>query len=161
MNNFCLDAKHPFQYFRSVKLAHYCTCFFDADVQFCLPSFVNEMPRYRYLNFCYCFSRTPLTWREHCFACLDRHMVSIFVVLIFISATEHASGNLSRACWRPFWAKSSCTRLSANSRRCTLQSPFFSHKTHFSILLYPLATQSVIASSKQSAQWHRSEHIYI
>ena len=34
-------------------------------------------------------------------------MVSVFVVLILISATEHASENLSRACWRPFWVESS------------------------------------------------------
>ena len=34
-------------------------------------------------------------------------MVSVFVVLIFIPATEHASENLSRACWRPFWVESS------------------------------------------------------
>ena len=33
-------------------------------------------------------------------------MISVFVVLIFILATEHASENLSRACWRPFWVES-------------------------------------------------------
>ena len=72
---------------------------------FCLPSLVNETPRY--LNFSDCFSGTPSIWREHCFGCLDRHMVSVFVELIFIPATEHASENLSRACWRPFWVESS------------------------------------------------------
>ena len=51
-------------------------------------------------------------------------MVSVFV-LIFIPATEHASANLSRACWRPFWVESSSTRSSANNRRCTVQSPIF------------------------------------
>ena len=81
---------------------------------FCLPSLVNETPRY--LNFSDCFSGTPSIWREHCFGCLDRHMVSVFVVLIFIPATEHASENLSRACWRPFWVESSNTRSSANNR---------------------------------------------
>ena len=90
---------------------------------FCLPSLVNETPRY--LNFSDCFSGTPSVWREHCFGCLDRHMVSVFVVLIFILATEHASENLSRACWRPFWVESSSTRLSANNRRCTVHSPIF------------------------------------
>ena len=88
---------------------------------FCLPSLVNETPRY--LNFSDCFSGTPSIWREHCFGCLDRHMV--FVVLIFIPATEHASENLSRACWRLFWVESSSTRSSANNRRCTVQSPIF------------------------------------
>ena len=52
-------------------------------------------------------------------------MVSVFVVLIFIPATEHASENLSRACWRPFWVESSSTRSSANNRRCTVHSPIF------------------------------------
>ena len=52
-------------------------------------------------------------------------MVSAFVVLIFIPATEHASENLSRACWRPFWVESSCARSSANNRRCTVHSPIF------------------------------------
>ena len=55
---------------------------------FCLPSLVNETPRY--LNFSDCFSGTPSICREHCFGCLDRHMVSVFVELIFIPATEHA-----------------------------------------------------------------------
>ena len=50
-------------------------------------------------------------------------MVSVFVVLIFIRATEHASENLSIACWRPFWVESSSTRSSANNRRRTVQSP--------------------------------------
>ena len=53
---------------------------------FYLPSLVNETPRY--LNFSDCFSGTPLIWREHCFGGLDRHMVSVFVVLIFIPATK-------------------------------------------------------------------------
>ena len=90
---------------------------------FCLLSLVHETPRY--LNFSDCFSGTPSIWREHCFGCLDRHMVSVFVVLIFIPATEHASENLSRACWRPFWVESSSTRSSANYRRCTVHSPIF------------------------------------
>ena len=51
---------------------------------FCLPSLVNETPRY--LNFSDCFSGTPSIWREHCFGCLDRHIVSVFVVLVFIPA---------------------------------------------------------------------------
>ena len=88
---------------------------------FCLPSFVNETPRY--LSFSDCFSGTPSIWREHCFGCLDRRMVSVFVVLIFIPATEHASENLSRACWIPFWVESSSTRSSANNKRCKVQSP--------------------------------------
>ena len=54
---------------------------------FCLPSLVNETPGY--LNFSDCFSGTPSIWREHCFGCLDRHMVAVFVLLIFIPATEH------------------------------------------------------------------------
>ena len=90
---------------------------------FCLPSLVNETPRY--LNFSDCFSGTPSIWREHCYGCLDRHMVSVFVKLIFISATEHASENPSRACWRPFWVESSSTRSSANNRRGTVHSPIF------------------------------------
>ena len=64
---------------------------------FYLPSLVNETPRY--LNFSDCFSSTPSIWREHCFGCQDRHMVSVFVVLVFNLASEHASENLSRACW--------------------------------------------------------------
>ena len=77
-----------------------------------------------YLNFSDCFSGTPSIWREHCFGCLDRHMVSVFVVLIFIPATEHAFENLSRACWRPFWVtESSSTRSSANNIGRTVQSP--------------------------------------
>ena len=52
-------------------------------------------------------------------------MVSVFVVLIFIPATEHASENLSRAYWKPFWVESSSTKSSANNRRCTVQSPIF------------------------------------
>ena len=90
---------------------------------FCLPSLVNET--LRYLNFSDCFSGTPSIWREHYFGCLDRHMISVFVVLIFNPATEHASKNLSRACWRPFWVESSSTRSSANNRRCTVRSPIF------------------------------------
>ena len=90
---------------------------------FCLPSIVKKTPRY--LNFSGCFSGTLSIWREHCFGCLDRHMVSVFVVLIFIPATEHASENLSRACWRPFWVESGNTRSSANNRRCAVHSPIF------------------------------------
>ena len=90
---------------------------------FCLSPLVNETPRY--FNFSKCFSGTPPIWREHCFGCLDRHMVSVFVVLIFIPATEHTSVNLSRACWRPFWVESSSTRSSANNRRCTMHSPIY------------------------------------
>ena len=90
---------------------------------FCLPSLVNETSRY--LNFSDCFGGTPSIWTEHCFGCLDRHMVSVFVELIFIPATEHASENLSRACWRPFWVESSSTRSYANNRRCTVHSPIF------------------------------------
>ena len=93
------------------------------DSLFCLPSLVNETPSY--LNFSDCFSGTPSIWKEHCFGCLDRHMVSVFVALIFIPATEHASENLSRACWRPFWVESSSTRSSANNKRCTVHSPIF------------------------------------
>ena len=52
-------------------------------------------------------------------------MVSVLIVLIYISATEHASENLSRACWRPFWVESSSSRSSANNRRCTVHSPIF------------------------------------
>ena len=94
-----------------------------SDSLFCQPSLANETPRY--LNFSDCFSGTPSIWREQCFGCLDRHMVSVFVELIFISAIEHASENLSRACWRPFWVESSSTRSSANNRRCTVHSPIF------------------------------------
>ena len=90
---------------------------------FCLPSLVNETPRY--LNFPDCFSGTPSIWREHRFGCLDRHMVSVFIVLTFIPSTEHAYENLSRACRRPFWVESSSTRSSANNRRCTVHSPIF------------------------------------
>ena len=90
---------------------------------FCLPSVVIETPKY--LNFSDCFSGTPSIWREHSFGCLDRHMVYVFVVLIFIPATEHASENLSRACWRPFWVESSSTRSSVNNTRCTVHSPIF------------------------------------
>ena len=92
-----------------------------SNMQFCLPSLVNETPMY--LNFSDCFSGTPPFWRELCFGRLDRHMVSVFAALIFISATEHASENLSRACWRLFWVESSSTRSSANNRRCTVRSP--------------------------------------
>ena len=94
----CNGAKLPFQYPRPVELAHYCTCFSDADIQFVNLSalFVNETPRY--LNFSDYFSGTPSIWREHCFGCLGRLMVSVFVVLIFISATELAIENLSRTC---------------------------------------------------------------
>ena len=59
---------------------------------------MNKTPRY--FDFSDCFSGTPPTWKEHCFGCVDRHMVSVFVVLIFIAATEHASANPSRACRR-------------------------------------------------------------
>ena len=90
---------------------------------FRLPSLLNQAPRY--LHFSDCFSGTPPIWREHCFGCLDRHMVSVIVVLIFITATEHVSENLSRACWRPFSVESSSTRSSANSRLCTVHSPIF------------------------------------
>ena len=112
----CLGTKLPFQYHRSVELAHYCTCFSDADIQLAILSAVTstgEVPLKQYLGVSftsdsletprYCFSGNPSIRREHCFGCLDRHMVSVFVVLIFIPATEHASENLSRACWRPFW----------------------------------------------------------
>ena len=37
----CLSAKLPFQYHRSVELAHYCTCFSDADIQFAVLSAVT------------------------------------------------------------------------------------------------------------------------
>ena len=84
-----LGAKLPFQYVRSVKLAHYCTCFFVADVQFAV---VNETQKC--LNFPDYFSDTLSTRKEHCFGCLDRHMVSVIVVTIFIPATEHACENL-------------------------------------------------------------------
>ena len=90
---------------------------------FCLPLLVNETPRY--LNFSHCFSGTSSIWRKHCFGRLDRRMVSVFVVLIFIPTTEHASENLSRACWIPFWVESSSTRSSANNRRCIVQSSIF------------------------------------
>ena len=90
---------------------------------FHLPLLVNETPRY--LNFSDCFNGTPSIWKEHCFGCQNRHKVSVFVVLIFIPAIEHASKNLSRACWRPFWVGSSSTRSSANNRHCTVQSPIF------------------------------------
>ena len=102
---------------------------------FCLPSLVNETPRY--LNFSDCFSGTPSIWREHCFGSLDRHMVSVFVELIFIPATEHASENLSRACWRPFWVESSSTRSSANYRRCTVHSPIFTPPQDLLFLTIP------------------------
>ena len=62
---------------------------------FCLPSLVNETPRY--LHFSDCFRGTPPILREHCFGYLDWHMVSVFVVLIFIPAAEHAYESLSRA----------------------------------------------------------------
>ena len=104
---------------------------------FYLPSLVNETPRY--LNFSDCLSGTPSIWREHCFGCLDRHMISIFVVLIFIPATEHASENLSRACWRPFWVESSSTTSSVNNRRCTAQSPIFTPPQD-SLFLFILST---------------------
>ena len=90
---------------------------------FCLPSLVNETSRY--LSFSDCFSSTLSIWREHCFGCLDRHKVSVFVELIFVPATEHAFENLLRACWRTFWVEPSSTRLSGNKRRCTVQSPIF------------------------------------
>ena len=90
---------------------------------FCLRSLVNETPRY--LNFSDCFSDTPSTWTEHCAGFLDRHLVSVFVVLIFIPAAQQAFENLSRACWRPFWVESSSTKSSANNRRCTAQLPIF------------------------------------
>ena len=103
---------------------------------FRLLSLVNKTPRN--LNFSDCFSGTPSIWREHCFGCLDRHMVSVFVVLIFVPATEHASENLSRACWRPFWVESRSTKLSANNRRCMCNHrSFLRHKTHFSLLFCP------------------------
>ena len=57
-----------------------------SNLLFCLPSLVNET--LRYLNLLDCFSGTPPTWRGHCFGCLDRHVVFVFVVLIFIPATH-------------------------------------------------------------------------
>ena len=103
---------------------------------FCLPLLVNETPGY--LNFSDCFSGTPSIWKEHCFGCLDRHMVSVFVVPTFISATEHASENLLKACWRPFWVESSSTRSSANNRRCTVQSPIFTPPQDLLFLNYSI-----------------------
>ena len=38
-------------------------------------------------------------------------MVSVFVVEIFISSTEHASENLARRCWRSFWVEASSTKI--------------------------------------------------
>ena len=90
---------------------------------FCLPPLVNETPKY--LNFSDCFSGTPPIWREHCFGSLHRHMISVFVVLIFIPAKEYASENLLRACRIPFWVESSSTISSANNRRCTVQLRVF------------------------------------
>ena len=86
-----------------------------SNLLFCLLSLVNETPRY--LNFSDCFIGNSSRRREQSFSCLDRNMVFVFVVLIFIPATEHAFENLSRACWRPFWVKSSSTRSFANYRR--------------------------------------------
>ena len=78
----------------------------------------------RYLNVS-CFSNISPTWREHWFGCLDRHVVSVWVVLIFIPVKHHESENLSRAFWRSFWVESNSTKPSANNRRYTVQSPIF------------------------------------
>ena len=67
-----------------------------SNLLFSLLSLVNETSRY--LNFSDCFNGTPPTGREHCFGCQYRCMLSVFVVLIFVLATQHASENLSRAC---------------------------------------------------------------
>ena len=61
-------------------------------------------------------------------------MVSLFVILIFIPATEHAFENLSRACWRPFWAETSSTRSFANNSCCTVQSPIFTAPQNLTFL---------------------------
>ena len=90
---------------------------------FCLPSLVKETSRC--LNFSNCFSGAPPNWKEHCCVCLDRHMVFVLVVLIFIPAAQHASENLSRDWWRSFWVKSISTKSFANHRHCTVQSLIF------------------------------------
>ena len=107
---FCLGAKLPFQYHRSVELGHRCIAFpkrISKWLSF-LASLVNEPPRYS--NF---FYRLLVILRQvgvsHSFGCQYRHMVSVFLKLIFIQTTEHASENLLRACWRPFWIESRST----------------------------------------------------
>ena len=62
---------------------------------------MNETPRF--FNLSDCFRDTPPTRRGHCFGCLDGNMVSVFVVLIFVPATEHENENLLRSYYIPYF----------------------------------------------------------
>ena len=59
-------------------------CFSNADIHFIILSVITP----RYLNFSDCCGVTPLTQSLDCLGCLNRHMVYVFFVLIFIPAAQ-------------------------------------------------------------------------
>ena len=86
-----------------------------------LPSLIITTPRY--LNFSTCCSGLPFTCSVHCLGLLERHNISVYLVLIFIPARLHAAENRPKECWRPCWEDASSTKSSAKSNRLTLQLP--------------------------------------
>ena len=64
----------------------------------CLPSLKNITPRY--LNFSAAEELLHFFGKNTEQGCLDMHIISVLAVLIFISASKHASENRSNAYWK-------------------------------------------------------------
>ena len=86
----------------------------------CLPSLRNMTPRY--LNFSAAEDLLHLFGKSTGQGCLDMHIISVLAILIFISASKHASENRSNTFWKLLLIEHSNAKSSANSRRQTLHS---------------------------------------
>ena len=113
----------------NIKLAHYCTYFSNTCIQFVVLSTITRecdskiLKLFRRLESCVCQSTLTICFEKHWTGCLDKHIISVLALLIFISGSKHASENRSSAYWRSLLFQLNNARSSANSRRRTLHSP--------------------------------------
>jgi len=72
----------------------------------------------------YLLQSKAVSCSAHWFGCLERHKISVFLVLIFITAWSNATQNRSSACWSlcSYDASKSSTKSSAKTKCLTLRS---------------------------------------
>ena len=99
------------------KAGHYCTCFSNTCVHFFVLFAITRDFDFKILKRSRLLESYSIFCKEHWKGCLEKHIISVLAVLIFISASKHASKNQSSSYSRSLIFKLNNARSSTNSRR--------------------------------------------
>ena len=118
---FCGDWKLPFCDHRAIKLTQNCVySFTNPCINLLAPPSVTRKYHPKVLELLHLL-QCIAAHSVHCLEFLERHNISVFLVLTFIPTRSHAADNRSNSCWRPCWEDASNTKSSAKSEWLILE----------------------------------------